>query len=125
MRPTSPHLSIYRWQITNTLSILHRITGFALTIGSLLFVAWLWSAAYAPLWYEELHGWLSTIVGKILLLGWAAAFYYHLGNGLRHLTWDIGQGMEIHEVVRSGKVVIAFTVLMTALTAFFTLTGGM
>ncbi len=115
-RPTSPHLSIYSWLMTNTLSILHRITGFALSIGSVLFVAWLVSAAYFPDFFHALHILLSSVVGQILLFGWTAAFYYHLCNGIRHLTWDAGRGLEIHAAYKSGVTVLVATVAMTLLT---------
>jgi succinate dehydrogenase / fumarate reductase, cytochrome b subunit len=115
-RPTSPHLTIYRWQISSVLSILHRLTGVALFFGTVLIVAWLWSVAYAPSFYAILYGWLASIPGRMLLLGWMAAFYYHLGNGIRHLFWDIGWGFTIPQFTRSGWLVILFTLIMTAAT---------
>ena len=89
-RPLSPHLSIYRKQISSVLSILHRITGVALFAGSSLIVVWLCMAAYAPASYAALHDVLSSFIGQICLFGWVAAFYYHLGNGVRHLFWEYG-----------------------------------
>ncbi len=112
-RPVSPHLGIYRWLMTNTLSILHRITGFGLSVGSVMFVAWLWSAAYHPVFYEDLHGFFASLIGKILLFGWSAAFYYHLYNGIRHLVWDTGRGVDILSAYRTGKWVLVLTVLST------------
>ncbi len=120
-RPLSPHLSVYRWLMTNTLSILHRITGVALSVGSLLFVAWLWAAAYNEIFFEDLHGFFSSILGRLMLLGWTAAFYYHLCNGIRHLIWDAGKCLEIHAAVRAGKIVLAAAALLTAFTWFMVL----
>lgn len=121
-RPTSPHLSIYRWQISMTLSILHRITGMALYAGTAVIVLWLWSSAYAPAFYTSLHQWLSSIFGQILMVGWTAAFYYHLANGVRHLIWDIGKGFTLPVMFRSGIAVLLFTIALTALTWIMALT---
>jgi succinate dehydrogenase / fumarate reductase cytochrome b subunit len=115
-RPLSPHLTIYKPQISTVLSILHRITGIGLFLGSALLVLWLWSAAYAPAFYPTLHDVMSSIIGKLFLLGWMAAFYYHLGNGIRHLFWDIGQGFTLPVMARSGWAVVIATVLLTAYT---------
>ncbi len=115
-RPLSPHLGIYRWLITNTLSILHRLTGVALTAGLVPLALWLYGAAYEP----ELFAWLqmafASILGKLCLFGWTLCFYYHLGNGIRHLNWDIGRGFTLDEVLASGRVVIAFAICLTIFT---------
>ena len=115
-RPLSPHLGIYRWQITNTLSILHRLTGVALTIGLIPLTAWLWGAAYAP----DLFNWMlmafGTILGKLALFGWTLCFYYHLANGIRHLNWDLGNGFSIEDATRSGRVVVVFALCLTIFT---------
>lgn len=116
VRPLSPHVGIYRWQITNGLSILHRASGFALSFGLILFAAWLWAAAYSPECYADIQELASTLLGKLFLFGWTVAFYYHLGNGLRHLNWDMGNGFDLDDVTRSGIVVIVFTLSMTVLT---------
>lgn len=107
-RPLSPHLSVYRWQITNTLSILHRITGFGLALGLVLFALWLIAAAWCPELFTLLMGFFGSIVGKLFLFGWTVAFYYHLGNGLRHLNWDMGRGFLLPEVTASGQVILVF-----------------
>ena len=116
IRPTSPHLSVYRWQITMVMSILHRITGVGLMLGTVLLVIWLYVAAYDAPNYSYVHGLMSSVLGKLMLLGWTAAFYYHLGNGIRHLFWDMGQGFTIPQTNRSGWVVLIFTLLMTLAT---------
>lgn len=113
-RPLSPHVSIYRWQISNTLSILNRITGMALYIGAPLLVLWLWSAAYAPEFYGTLHGFLASLIGQALLLGWLAAFNYHLVCGIRHLVWDTGHGLKVPSVNKSGILSVIATLVLTA-----------
>ncbi len=123
-RPLSPHLGIYRPQISTTLSILNRITGLALYVGSALMVLWLWSAAYAPEFYTTLHGWLASVLGKLLLLGWTAAFYFHLVNGIRHLVWDTGHGLAVPSVNKSGVLAIIATLILTAFTWGMAISGG-
>jgi len=123
-RPLSPHLGIYRPQISSVMSILHRITGVALAVGSVLMVVWLWSAAYAPAFYTQLHDLLASLPGKLLLLGWTIAFYYHLCNGIRHLWWDMGKGMDVPAVNRSGIVALVATALLTAFTWGMALSAG-
>ncbi len=115
-RPLSPHLSIYRWLISNTLSILHRITGFGLSLGLIPFALWLYGAAYDPALFASLSGLFATIIGKIILFGWTLAFYYHLGNGMRHLNWDIGRGFSLPEMAASGKLVVVFSISMSIFT---------
>lgn len=115
-RPISPHLTIYRPQITSVLSITHRATGIWLFFGALMLVAWLYVVAYAPGYYPTLHACLSSWVGQLGLLSWMAAFYYHLGNGIRHLFWDIGKGFAIPQFTASGWAVIIFALVMTAVT---------
>ncbi len=122
-RPVSPHISIYRPQISSVLSIMHRITGLALFAGSSLIVLWLWSAAYAPVFYSTLHDCLSSWFGQLCLFGWVAAFYYHLGNGIRHLFWDVGLGFSLPVMRRSGLVVLAFAAVMTCVTWFVAMTS--
>jgi succinate dehydrogenase / fumarate reductase cytochrome b subunit len=114
-RPLSPHLSIYRPQITTVLSILHRITGVALYFGMALLIVFLWVIGYAPENYTRLHDCLSSVVGQLLLFGWAFSFYFHFFNGIRHLFWDMGKGLEIHAAAKSGWAVVIFSVVLTAL----------
>ena len=115
-RPLSPHLQVYRWQISNTLSILHRLTGVGLTLGLVVFALWLYGAAYDAELFDCIAGLASSIVGKLFLFGWTAAFYYHLGNGIRHLNWDIGRGFTIPEMTASGWVVVVFAIAMSIFT---------
>lgn len=112
-RPLSPHLQIYRPQITSVLSILHRITGAALAVGTLLLVYWLVAIAGGPDTYDAAQSLMGSIVGRLLLLGWTWALFYHLANGVRHLFWDAGKGFELPTVAASGWAAV---ILATALT---------
>ncbi|MEJ0009577.1 MAG: succinate dehydrogenase, cytochrome b556 subunit [Alphaproteobacteria bacterium] len=115
-RPLSPHLSIYRWQISNGLSILHRLTGFALALGLVPLIAWVWGVAYGPEWFATLQSALTSIIGQLFLFGWTVAFFYHLGNGIRHLFWDMGHGFAIPDMTATGRLVLVFTVTMSIFT---------
>lgn len=114
-RPTSPHLSIYKPQISSVLSIFHRFTGMALYAGLVVVTVWLFVAAYQPEQYAALHDLLTSFLGRLLLIVWTAAFYYHLGNGIRHLFWDIGKGFELATMAKSGWAVLFFAAAMTAI----------
>ena len=113
-RTLSPHLSVYRWPITMTLSILHRVTGVALSIGLIALVVWLEAVAFGAPSYESLGGWMSSGIGQIVLLGWCFSFFFHLSNGVRHLFWDAGRGFEISQAKASSWMVIVATVVLTA-----------
>lgn len=123
-RPLSPHLSVYRWQITNTLSILHRATGFALVFGLALMAVWLIAAAWSPDCFAMLQGFFASILGKLFLFGWTVAFFYHFANGLRHLNWDMGQGFALANVTSSGIFVLVFTAVATAATWLYVYDQG-
>lgn len=113
-RPLSPHLTIYRWPITMTLSILHRATGIALSFGLLVLVGWLTQAAAGPEQYQYFRAAMSTPLGIILLIGWTFAFFLHLANGIRHLVWDIGYGFEKSQANASAWFALAFAAVLTA-----------
>ena len=115
-RPTSPHITIYKPQITTVLSITHRITGIALYAGTALLVIWLWTLAYAPFGHLVLLAFLCMSIGKALLVAWTFAFYFHLSNGIRHLFWDAGLGFSLPATQRSGWLVVFFAAAMTMLT---------
>jgi succinate dehydrogenase / fumarate reductase cytochrome b subunit len=112
-RPLSPHLQVYRPQITSVLSITHRLTGIALMAGTLMLTCWLVSAASGPTAYEVLQVWFGGIVGRLLLLGWTFALFYHLCNGVRHLLWDAGWGFELKQVDITGWTVVAASAFLT------------
>ncbi len=113
-RPLSPHISIYRWPITMVLSILHRISGIALSVGFVVFVAWLFDAASGPETYAVFLSAMDSVIGKLLLVGWSFAFFYHLSNGARHLLWDTGRGLEKDQANASSWWVLIATVVFTA-----------
>jgi succinate dehydrogenase / fumarate reductase cytochrome b subunit len=114
-RPLSPHLQIYRPQITSALSIFHRITGVGLGVGTLLLVWWLAAAAGSDADYAAAAGFIGSPLGLLLLFLWTGALVYHFLNGLRHLAWDAGRGFALPEVHASGKLVLAATVVLTLL----------
>lgn len=113
-RPLSPHLSIYRWPITMTLSILHRVTGVGLSVGFVVWTVWLFDVASGAEAYAVFIAMMTTVVGKILLVGWSFAFFFHLANGIRHLVWDTGRGFEIRHANASAWLVLLATAVMTA-----------
>jgi succinate dehydrogenase / fumarate reductase cytochrome b subunit len=118
-RPLSPHLQVYRPQLTSVLSILHRITGAALSIGSVLLVYWLIAAASGPEAYEHAQAVLGSMLGQLLLFLWTWALFYHLCNGIRHLFWDAGYGFEMEHVYKSGRAVVWASVILTFLCWLF------
>ena len=113
-RPLSPHLSIYRWPITMTLSILHRATGVAMSLGLVVLAYWLWTVSSGSADYARFNELTSTLVGQLLLIGWSFAFFYHFANGVRHLVWDTGRGFEKHQANASAWLVLLLSVGMTA-----------
>ncbi|HKS69086.1 MAG TPA: succinate dehydrogenase, cytochrome b556 subunit [Ktedonobacterales bacterium] len=113
-RPLSPFLH-YRWQYTNTLSILHRVTGILLAGGFLLLVYWLTAIAEGPLAYARASRTLSYPVFKVLLAVGLFAATYHFCNGIRHLLWDAGFGLERRAARRSAWGVVIATVVIVAL----------
>lgn len=114
-RPLSPHLQVYRPQISSVMSIFHRITGFILTIGTLALAYWLVSAAAGPEAYATAQGFFGSWFGYLILFGWTACLFYHLSNGIRHLFWDAGYGFDLATVNRSGWTVVGSTVVLTLL----------
>jgi succinate dehydrogenase / fumarate reductase cytochrome b subunit len=112
-RPLSPHLGIYRWEISNSLSILHRMTGVMLSAGALVLIAWLVSVVAGEGLYSSLNDGLSSPLGRLMLFGWTFCFFYHLGNGVRHLFWDVGYGFDKQRARMTGWVVVTFSTAMT------------
>jgi succinate dehydrogenase / fumarate reductase, cytochrome b subunit len=113
-RPLSPHLGIYKFAYTMSLSILHRITGCVAMVGFLGLVWWLMALASGPQAYASAMQLLSTSLAKLLLVGFAFSFIYHFCNGIRHLVWDTGRGLERAQARVSGMVVIVAAVVITA-----------
>ena len=117
-RPLSPFMfpTWYRFQITSFLSILHRLTGIALSVGSILLAWWLIAVAAGGQLFTATHAFIASPIGIVLLVLWSAAFFYHLCSGIRHLVWDLGYGFQIRDAYRSGYAVLIVTALLTALT---------
>jgi succinate dehydrogenase / fumarate reductase cytochrome b subunit len=114
-RPLSPHLQIYRWQLTSVLSILHRAAGIALSVGAVLLVWWLVAAASGPAAYGRVAGFFGSWIGLVLLFGWTAALFYHLCNGIRHLVWDTGHALDLRSTYLGGWLVLAAAALLTVI----------
>jgi succinate dehydrogenase / fumarate reductase cytochrome b subunit len=114
-RPLSPHLQIYKPQLTSLMSILHRFTGIFLSLGTVVLAYWLIAAASGVESYQQAQDLLSSWLGLVFLFGWSFALFYHLCNGIRHLFWDIGLGMDIKMVYLSGKLVLITSLILTAL----------
>jgi len=114
----------YRFQLTSVMSFLHRISGIFLSIGALGLAWWLMAVAQGGDAYATVAECLASPLGMIALAGLSLSLVYHLLNGIRHLLWDAGHGMEIPEVYRSGYVVAALTVVLTAVIWFFAMRGG-
>ncbi len=121
-RPLSPHLSVYKFRITSTLSILHRMTGVVMSIGAIAFVWWLFAVASGPEAYATFTAVAGSIIGKIAIAGWLFTFFYHLCNGVRHLFWDAGKGFAIEQARASGWTVVTVSALATAAAWFVAFT---
>jgi succinate dehydrogenase / fumarate reductase cytochrome b subunit len=112
-RPLSPDLQIYRPQLTSVLSISHRVTGIALSVGTLLLISWLIAGAAGPQAYSTVQGFIRSWFGLALLFGWTFSFFFHFCNGIRHLVWDGGCGFELRTIYVSGWTVIAASTVLT------------
>jgi succinate dehydrogenase / fumarate reductase cytochrome b subunit len=117
-RPLSPHLQIYRWQITMLLSSLHRITGLLLSLGAVALTVWLVAVASGPATFADAQRVFGAAWFKVPLVAWTFCFFLHLTNGIRHLVWDAGHGYEKAQIQASGLIVIAVTLVATAAFAF-------
>ncbi|MEO0623973.1 MAG: succinate dehydrogenase, cytochrome b556 subunit [Pseudomonadota bacterium] len=114
-RPLSPHLEIYRLEWTMALSIMHRITGCALTLGAVLVVWWLMAAATGPEYFAFVDGLMTSWIGNLVMLGSLWALCYHTCNGVRHLIWDTGYGFDLATAERTGQIVVVASVVLTVL----------
>lgn len=114
-RPLSPFFT-YRWQYTNTLSILHRAAGVFLSLGFLLLVYWVVAAASGSAAYDTATAYLASPVAKIAMFLWLLAFYFHFLNGIRHLGWDMGYGFEKAVARKTGTLVFVGSIVLTLLT---------
>jgi succinate dehydrogenase / fumarate reductase cytochrome b subunit len=112
-RPLSPHLQIYRPQLTSVLSFAHRLTGLVLSLYAVALVVWLIAAAAGPHPYSMVQGFIQSWPGQVLLLGGLFCFFLHLCGGIRHLFWDAGQGFELRTIYISGWVVVAVSTVLS------------
>ena len=112
----SPHLQVWRWHITMTTSILHRISGGALYVGGLIVAAWAIALAMGPETYALFLGIMGAWYGKVALLGFTGAVFFHLGNGVRHLIWDFGHGLSKEDATSSSFAVLGFAIAATLAT---------
>ena len=114
-RPLSPHLQVYRLQITSVLSILNRASGLAVSVGTLLLVWWLVAAASGPIAFARVQWFIGSWLGMLMLFGWTVALFYHLFAGIRHLAWDAGYGYDLPTTYATGWAVVAATGVATVL----------
>jgi succinate dehydrogenase / fumarate reductase cytochrome b subunit len=114
-RPLSPHLQIYRPQLTSVLSIIHRLCGVFLASGVAMLCFWLVTAAAGPEYYAWSEWFLTSWVGYALLLAWTFSLFYHMCNGIRHMFWDIGVGFSLKSIYASGVVMVLAAFGLTGL----------
>jgi len=112
-RPLSPHLQVWRWHITMWTSILHRVSGSALYGGALILAIWAITLAAGPEAYATFKACLGSPLGKLVMFGLTLAVFYHLANGIRHLTWDAGKGLDVKSANASAVFAFAFTIAAT------------
>ena len=106
-RPLSPHLQVYKWQLTMALSIVHRVTGFGLAVGAVGLTWWLLAAVNGEDAYAQFQACAHSFIGQLFLFGWVWAFAFHFLNGIRHLVWDTGKWLDLKSAYASGYVVAA------------------
>lgn len=114
-RPLSPHLQVYRFEWTMAYSIIHRITGVGLAFGTIFMAYWLLALAGGAESFATAQDLAGSIIGLLLLLGWTWALFYHLANGIRHLFWDAGKGLELTSAALSGHIMVASSFILTGL----------
>ena len=112
-RPLSPHLQVYRPQLTSVLSILHRMTGIFLLLGIMILSGWIISLSVGPSIFSSYQELLDTVFVKVCLVGLSFSMIYHILNGIRHLLWDVGWGLELKHVYVTGWIVISLSSLLT------------
>ena len=117
-RPLSPHLQVYKPQLTSVLSITHRGTGVFLTAGAFFLTCWLLALASGSEQFENLQAHITNWYGQCLVYAFVFSLYFHLCNGVRHLFWDIGMGLEINTAYKTGYAVVAVSFVLTLATLF-------
>lgn len=123
-RPLSPHLQIYKWQVQMVTSILHRATGIALAVGTLMVIWGLAALAAGEDAFSQFKACLGSPLGLIVMIGWTWSFFYHLCNGIRHLVQDSGTGYTIVQFVRSSWLSVIGSVVLTAIVWVYVLFVG-
>ena len=122
-RPLSPHLTIWRWQVTMLSSIMHRATGMALSAGAIVLAWWLVSISNGPEGYDSFMVYAAMPLGVIVLFGFTWSFAFHFFNGIRHLAWDLGYGFDKHVATKTGFLVFALSFLVAIAVFAFVWTG--
>ncbi len=122
-RPLSPHLSIYRWQVTMLASITHRATGLALMVGAVALAWWLVSVSNGPEGYESFMSIANTPIGWLVLFGFTWSLAFHMLNGIRHLAWDLGYGFNKVTATQTGSLVYVLSVVIAVGLFAFVWTG--
>jgi succinate dehydrogenase / fumarate reductase cytochrome b subunit len=112
-RPMSPHVQVWRWHVTMATSIMHRVSGVGLYVGALILAGWAVSLAQGPEAYEDFKALMGSMIGQVVLFLLTAAAFYHLANGIRHLVWDAGKGLNVRSANASSWFVIFFTAAAT------------
>jgi succinate dehydrogenase / fumarate reductase, cytochrome b subunit len=112
-RPLSPHLQVYRWSWTMTMSIVHRVTGTANYIGAVLVAVWLLAMATSPAAYDAVQGFFGSILGRLILFGYTWSLMHHMFGGIRHLIWDFGHGMEPGTRFAMARLTLIASVVLT------------
>lgn len=123
-RPLSPHISVYRWAYTMTLSILHRATGIALSVALIALTLWLVAIALGPEKYASFAPLLGSWPALVLYGVAIVALIYHTCNGIRHLFWDIGFGFERRQARSSAWVVIVLAIVGSLIALYFLIQHG-
>ena len=109
-RPLSPFTTVWRWHLTMFTSIAHRVTGVGLYLGALMAAGWAIALASGPEAYAQYTGLLGSPLGKLVLFGMTVSLLYHFANGIRHLIWDTGHGLDVRSANLSAVFVLAFSI---------------
>ena len=117
--PLSPHLQIYRWQVSSLVSITHRISGIINLLALILIFFWLLVLSLGESYYELFLLIINGFVGKFILIGFTWSMFFHLLSGIRHLAWDLGYGFEVKTANISGVIVIISSLALTIISWLF------
>jgi len=123
-RPLSPHIQIYRWQAQMVSSVLHRATGIALAVGTLVVICGLLALASGEDRFDAFRRLVGSPLGTLLMLGWTWSLFYHLCNGIRHLVQDGGAGYRISQFVRSSWMSVIGSIVLTIVVWAYVFTAG-